>query len=50
MATFLLFMLLLLCGDTGVLLNPGPISAPDEGYLDDVDPDVNHYNDYCINL
>ena len=44
-STLLIIILLLMCGDTGASLNPGPISVPDERYLYDVDPDVNYFND-----
>ena len=46
--TLLIIMLLLMCGDTGVSINPGPINVPvieepstDDRYLYDVDPDIN---------
>ena len=48
-STLLIIILLLMCGDTGASLNPGPISVPDERYLYDVDPDVNYFNDVELN-
>ena len=47
-----------MCGDTGALINPGPMSPIEvhagdmdvgEGYLDDIDPDRNYFDDTVYN-
>ena len=53
-SALLIITLLLMCGDTGTSINPGPISFNDvqtndefidERYLSYIDPDKNYYND-----
>ena len=52
-SALLIIILLLMCGDTGASINPGPISFNDvqtseefidERYLSNIDPDKNYYN------
>ena len=53
-SALLTIILLCMCGDTGALINPGPISPLEvhtgdtnvsERYLEDIDPDVNYFDD-----
>ena len=39
--SLLILILLLMCGDTGCLINPGPIALNNS--LDLIDPDLNHF-------
>ena len=55
--SLLIIMLLFMCGDTGASINPGPISqldlnvceVSDDRYLNDIDPDINYFNESEIN-
>ena len=53
-SALLTIILLCMCGDTGALINPGPISPLEvhtgdtnvsERYLEDIDPDMNYFDD-----
>ena len=57
-SALLIIILLCMCGDTGALINPGPMSPIEvhagdmdvgEGYLDDIDPDRNYFDDTVYN-
>ena len=53
-SALLIITLLCMCGDTGALINPGPVSPIEvltgdtnvgERYLEDIDPDRNYFDD-----
>ena len=53
-SSILIIILLFMCGDTGVSINPGPLSPNyvnfeevnlNERYLNDIDPDLNYFNE-----
>ena len=55
--SLLILMLLIMCGDTGISTNPGPISQHDlnicevseDGYLNSIDLDMNYFNETELN-
>ena len=52
-STIMILIMLLMCGDTGSLINPGPVNRnidAESSIIDNIDPDVNHFNDNFVNF